>query len=216
MKIAVLCANGRSGKCVVDEALKKGLKISAFVRDSKKATFNPSVAIIERDIFNLDSKDLMGFDIIVDAFGELVDLSLHLKHIQHLANILQDNKARLVIIGGAGSLYMDKTHTTRLMDTKDFPQEYMGVAKATAEVLDFIRTQNKLNWLYISPAAIYDFEGERSGEYEIIGEEFATNTQGQSYISYKDYALALIDIATSKDFDVMYRQKRISLLAKSN
>ena len=85
--------------------------------------------------FALEKADLQGFDVIIDAFGEWQDLSLHKKHIEFLDKILQGNSAKLVVVGGAGSLYMDKSHTTRLMDTPDFPKEYMGVAEATAEVL---------------------------------------------------------------------------------
>ena len=32
MKIAVLCANGKAGKLIVEEAINKGLEVSAFVR----------------------------------------------------------------------------------------------------------------------------------------------------------------------------------------
>lgn len=119
---------------------------------------------------------------------------MHLKHIQHLAKILKDSKAKLIVVGGAGSLYMDKEHKIRLMDTADFPKEYLGVARATAEVLDFLREQRDFKWLYISPAAMFDYEGELK-EYEMIGEEFKVNSKGESKISYKTYAKALIDNA---------------------
>ena len=214
MKIAILCASGKSGRCVLEAALRANLEIVAFVRNRAKADFPANVKLVEKDIFALDSQDLQGFDVIVDAFAEWVNLELHIKHIKHLVQILQGNKARFIIVGGAGSLYMESSHTTSLMDTPDFPAEYLGVAKATADVLAFIRTQDSLNWLYISPAAIYDFEGAESGKYEIIGEEFKLNAQNQSYISYKDYALALIEIATNTNFESKYAKRRISLLAK--
>ena len=147
MKIAVLCANGKAGKLIVGEAINKGLEVSAFVRDSSKARFDNKVCVVQKDIFTLESSDLQGFDVIVDAFGEWQNLSLHKAHIEHLVQILAGNSAKFLVVGGAGSLYMDKEHTVMFMDTPDFPQEYIPVAKATAEVLEVLRPNNKINWV---------------------------------------------------------------------
>lgn len=67
MKIAVLCANGKAGKLIVEEAINKGLEVSAFVRDSTKARFDSKVCVVQKDIFTLESSDLQGFDVIIDA-----------------------------------------------------------------------------------------------------------------------------------------------------
>lgn len=156
--------------------------------------------------FALEKADLQGFDVIIDAFGEWQDLSLHKKHIEFLDKILQGNSAKLVVVGGAGSLYMDKSHTTRLMDTPDFPKEYMGVAEATAEVLEFLHKSN-LDWLYISPAANF-YEGE-AHKYEWIGEEFKLNSKGESKVSYGTYAAALVGLLTGREIKT---RQRISLI----
>ncbi|MCX2682617.1 NAD(P)H-binding protein [Campylobacter sp. MIT 21-1685] len=205
MKIAVLAANGKSGRSVTNEALEQGLETTAFIRN--KAEFDSRVRVIVKDIFALEREDLRDFDVIVDCFGEWQDLSLHLKHIQHLCDILQDNKALFMVVGGAGSLYMNKEHTLQLMHTPNFPKEYLGVAKAAAEVLDFLRTNDVINWLYISPAAIF-YEGKRTLDYKLIGEEFQTNAQGESKISYQNYANAVIRVAK----EGKYKRQRISLI----
>lgn len=194
MKIAVLAAKGRAGSAIVQEAVNAGFEVSAFVRS--KAQFDERVHCVIKDIFKLTSADLQGFDVIVDAFGEWQDLSLHLKHIEHLNSILQGNEAKLIVVGDAGSLYMDSAHTTRFMDTPDFPKEYMGVAEATAAVLEFLRKSN-LKWLYISPAAVF-YEGEAQN-YELIGEEFKINAKGESKVSYATYAAALVKLLVNKD-----------------
>ncbi len=49
---------------------------------------------------------------------------------------MQGSKAKLFVIWGIGSLYMDENHTTRLMDIPDFLKEYLDIAKASAEVLE--------------------------------------------------------------------------------
>lgn len=198
MKIAVLAASGKVGRFITQEALKRGYKVSAFVRNNTKVKDLESsgARIIQKDIFELDSKDLLDFDVVIDAFGVVEKTELYDKHIKHLSKILQGSDARLLVVGGAGSLYMDKTHKNMLMDTEGFPKEYLPVAKAHGEVLRFLREQKGLNWVYVSPPAEFIFDTPKSGKYKIIGEEFETNSKGESKGSYEDYASAMIDIVS--------------------
>ena len=208
MKIAVLCANGKAGKLIVEEAINKGLEVSAFVRDSNKARFDSKVCVVQKDIFALESSDLQGFDVIIDAFGEWQNLSLHKAHMEHLVQILSGNRAKFLAVGGAGSLYMDTSHTTMLMDTPDFPQEYLPVARATAEAFDVIKASKGINWVYVSPPAVFIPDAPKSGKYKIIGEEFELNSKGESKISYADYAIAMIEIA----LDSTYSKQRVGVI----
>lgn len=208
MKIAVLCANGKAGKLIVEEAINKGLEVSAFVRDSNKARFDNKVCVVQKDIFTLESSDLQGFDVIIDAFGEWQNLSLHKAHMEHLVQILSGNSAKFLVVGGAGSLYMDTSHTTMLMDTPDFPQEYLPVARATAEAFDVIKASKGINWVYVSPPAVFIPDAPKSGKYKIIGEEFEVNSRGESKISYADYAIATIEIA----LDSTYSKQRVGVI----
>ncbi len=208
MKIAVLCASGKAGKLIVEEAINKGLEVSAFVRNSTKARFDSRVRVVQKDIFALESSDLQDFDVIIDAFGEWQNLSLHKAHMEHLVQILSGNRAKFLVVGGAGSLYMDKEHSVMFMDTSDFPQEYIPVAKATAEVLEVLRPNNKINWVYVSPPAVFIPDAPKSGKYKIIGEEFEVNSKGESKISYADYAIAMIEIA----LDSTYSKQRVGVI----
>lgn len=216
MKIAVLGANGKSGSSAVNEALlriKNGDKniqeIVAFVRNDS-SNIPRGVKVIKKDIFELQSSDLSNFDVIIDAFAEWQNLALHKKHIEHLHKILKNSSTRLIVVGGAGSLFVDKSHKVRLMDTPDFPKEYLGVAGATAEVLDFLRGTQDLNYTYVSPPADFEFEIPRSGEYILGGEEFFTNSKGESKIGYKDYAIALLDLA----INATHNKERVSVNGK--
>ena len=208
MKIAVLAASGKAGRLITDEALNRGYAVSAFVRNAKKLAPKANLSIVQKDIFTLESKDLQGFDIIIDAFGEWGDLSLYKKHAEHLVKILQANSAKFLVVGGAGSLYMDKAHTTMLMDTPTFPDAHKGVAKAHGEILALLRQQKAINWVYVSPAADFDFKGEKTGKYKVAGEEFETNANGESKVSYADYASAMLDIAA----DTKINKIRVSVI----
>ncbi|TQR34465.1 NADH-flavin reductase [Campylobacter sp. MIT 99-7217] len=209
MKIAVLGANGRSGSLIVKEALAKGAKVSAFVRGASQRV-DSKAELIKKDIFDLESADLKGFDVVVDAFGVWEDLSFHKKHIEHLAKLFKElNNTKLIVVGGAGSLYMDKEHKTQLMDLPEFPAEYMGVAKATAEVLEFLRGQD-FDWTYLCPPADFIYEAPRSGKYSLGGEEFFVNSKGESKGSYADYALALVELA----FKGGHKKERLSMVGE--
>ncbi|SDP73475.1 hypothetical protein [Selenomonas ruminantium] len=66
MKIAVVCANGKSGKLIVKEAVDRGLDVTAVVRGENKSV---ATKTISKDLFDLTIEDLKGFDVVVDAFG---------------------------------------------------------------------------------------------------------------------------------------------------
>ena len=193
MKIAVVAASGRVARKVVAEAATRGFEVTAFVR--KATEINGAAKIIVKDILALDANDLKNFDAVVDAFGAWTPetLPLHTTTSQHLCDLLSGTNVRLLIVGGAGSLYVDKAHTTQLFKTPEFPAEYIPTAQAQANELDELRKRNDVKWTFISPAADFQADGERTGKYILCGEEFTLNAAGESIVSYADYALAMVD-----------------------
>ncbi|MDE7168732.1 MAG: NAD(P)H-binding protein [Mucispirillum sp.] len=192
MKLAVICANGKAGKEIVKQGIAKGLDVTAFARGSNKSE---SKKFVNKDLFDLTADDLSGFDAAADAFGAWTPETLHQHEtsLKHLCDILKGGKTRLLVVGGAGSLYLDKEGKKRLMDAPDFPEIFQPVAQATAKGLEYLRTRNDVLWTYITPAADFQPEGERTGKYILGGEEFIVNSKGESRISYADYAIAFID-----------------------
>lgn len=194
MKIGVIAANGKEGRLIVKEALDRGMDVTAIVRSANKTE---AKQVIRKDIMDLTKDDLKDFDVVVDAFGvwDETKMNLHSVTLNHLADILSGTSTRLLVVGGAGSLYTDKTHTMKLSETPDFPKEYLPVANGMGKALEELRKRNDVKWTYMSPAAEFDAEGKRTGSYVLAGEEFTTNEKGESYISYADYAIAMVDEA---------------------
>ena len=192
MKIAVVAANGKAGRLIVKEALDRGLDVTAFVRSANKTA---AKSVVQKDIMDLTKDDLKGFDAVVDAFGvfDPDKLSQHSTTLKHLCDILSGSKTRLLVVGGAGSLYVDKEHKTQLFNTPDFPKEYLPLAQAQGKELVELRERNDVQWTFISPAADFQAEGERTGKYILAGEEFTLNSKNESIISYADYAIAMVD-----------------------
>ena len=208
MKIAVVAAAGKAGRKIVAEAAARGFEVTAFVR--KATEIDGAKKIIVKDILALDANDLKNFDAVVDAFGAWTPetLPLHTATSQHLCDILSGTNVRLLIVGGAGSLYVDKEHTTQLFKTPDFPAEYFPTAQAQANELDELRKRNDVKWTFMSPAADFQADGERTGKYILASEEFTLNAAGESIVSYADYALAMVDEIASGN----HIQQRISVV----
>lgn len=192
MKAAVVCANGRVGALVVKEALERGLDVTAVVRgENKTAAKN----VIKKDLFDLTASDLEGFDVVVDAFGEWKEEKLenHSKSLKHLCDLLSGKSTRLLVVGGAGSLYVNPEHTAVVSEGADFPPMFVPLATAQGKALTELRERDDVNWTFLSPACDFQADGERTGEYILAGEELTVNSKGESIISYADYAIAMVD-----------------------
>ena len=193
MKIAVVAANGRVSQKVIKEALDRGFSVKAFGRDAENKT--DATDYVQKDIMDLTKEDLAGFDAVVDGFGAWKDEDqpMHIKTSQHLCDVLSGTDTRLLIVGGAGSLYVNPEHTVQVKDGADFPAIFMPLANAMGEELDELRKRDDVNWTFISPAGDFQADGERTGKYILAGEELTLNSKGESIISYADYAIAMVD-----------------------
>ena len=210
MKIAVICANGKAGKLIVKEAVSRGLDVTAVVR-GENAT--EAKEVLKKDLFDLTADDLKEFDVVIDAFGAWTEetLPLHSTSLKHLCDILSGTDTRLLIVGGAGSLYVNPEHTVCVADGPDFPDAFKPLASAMAKSLSELRERKDVKWTYISPAGDFQAEGERTGKYILGGEELTLNSKGESIISYADYAIAMVDEAVNGN----HIQKRISVVREA-
>lgn len=208
-KIAVVCANGKAGKLIVDEAVEKGLDVTAVVRSENQTK---AQHVLQKDLYDLTTEDLEQYDAVVDAFGAWTEETLpqHSTSLKHLCDILSGKETRLLIVGGAGSLYVDPEHTACVADGPDFPDAFKPLAAAMAKALGELRERKDVRWTYISPAGDFQAEGEKTGEYILGGEELTLNERGESIISYADYAVAMVDEITKGS----HIRERISVVRK--
>ncbi len=209
MKAAVVCANGKAGQMITEEALRRGLDVTAVVRGENKLAAPQAII---RDVLDITASDLKGFDVVADAFGAWTEaeLPLHSTSLKVLCDALAGTDTRLVVVGGAGSLYVNPEHTACVADGPDFPDMFKPLAAAMAKALSELRQRNDVKWTYISPAVDFQAEGERSGEYILGGEELTLNEKGESIISYADYAIAMVDEIVKGG----HIQERISVVRK--
>lgn len=210
-KVAVVCAAGKEGRLLVDEAVSRGYDVTGFVRGSDKVA-NPKAKTVVKDLFNLTREDLIGFDAVIDAFGAWTPetLPLHRTSLKHLCDVLSGTKVRLLVVGGAGSLYVNPEHTVQVKDLESFHAMFKPLADMQGAALDDLRKRSDVQWTFLSPAGDFVADGERTGEYLLGGEEYFVNDRGESRISYADYAIAMVDEIENEN----NIQKRFSVIGK--
>ena len=209
MKIAVVCANGKAGKLIVKEAVARGLDVTAIARGSNQSA---AAKFIQKDLFDLTKEDLTQFDVVIDAFGAWTEetLPMHSTSLQALCDAISGTDTRLLVVGGAGSLYVNAEHAQCVADGPGFPDAFKPLAAAMAKALGELRKRDDVRWTYLSPAADFQAEGARTGAYILGGEELTLNQKGESVISYADYAIAMVDEAEKG----RHVQQRISVVSK--
>lgn len=209
MKIAVIGANGKSGTLVVREATEREHEVTAIMRSEHPTQAQHTLI---KDVFALTRNDLSRFDAVVDAFGAWTPEGLHQhkEHLAHLADALSGTQTRLLVIGSAGSLYSDSTTDQRLVDSPAMPEEFKPLATAMAQAYDALRIRDDVAWTYLSPALVFNPEGERMGEYQLAGDVLTMNAAGQSEISYADFAVAVVDLIESGE----HQRERVSVVSR--
>ncbi|MGG1397662.1 NAD(P)-dependent oxidoreductase [Bacillus salipaludis] len=193
MKIGIIGASGKAGSLILKEAVERGHEVTAIVRDATRIQ-NEQVTVLEKNIFDLNSEDIKNFDVVVNAFNARGQEQQHVEAGKVLINALKGApQTKLVVVGGAGSLFVDEAKTVRLVETPDFPAAYFPTASNMLKNLEELQNTDGIQWIYISPAAFFNPEGKRTGSYRKGKDQLILNSKGESYISYADYAIAVLD-----------------------
>ena len=200
MKIAIFGAGGMIGQRIVQEALRRGHEVTAVVRDP--ARYSPpdaSVKVVRGDATDAASiaATTAGADVVINSISSNRDGDNQV-WIQSAEAFLKAMKQtgvpRLVVVGGAGSLFV--APGVRLYDSPEFSAEWRPASKALGDALEVYRKAD-FDWLYVSPAG-YIHPGERTGKYRVGDDYLLKDDKGKSEISAEDYAVGLLDEAEKK------------------
>lgn len=194
MKIGVIGATGKAGNLIYKEAADRGHEVTAIVRNASKVE-DKNANVLEKDVFELTGEDMNQFDVVVNAISappgqEHVHVEVGKSLISALKNAPE---TKLVVVGGAGSLFVDEAKSIKLMDTPEFPKEYLPTASNQGKNLEDLKASEGIQWTFVSPAAFFNPEGKRTGAYQKGKDNFIVNAKGESYVSYADYAVAVVD-----------------------
>ncbi len=186
-RIVVIGATGNVGTRIVDEALQRGHHVTSIARDPSRLPRRERLTLISGDANNPNmlAPLIVGHDAVVSSL-----MFLHSDIALLVAAVRASGVRRYLIVGGAGSLEVTpgKLH----VDQPDFPAFAKAEATKGKEYLDYLRGVEDLDWTFLSPSSLFK-AGERTGVFRLGGDMLLTGADGKSWISYEDYAIALLN-----------------------
>ncbi|HSV80375.1 MAG TPA: NAD(P)-dependent oxidoreductase [Ramlibacter sp.] len=196
MNVTLIGASGFIGSALLKEALARGHRVKALVRRPEQIAPQADLQAVKADVFDADAlaRQVRGSDAVISAFSGHSHGDVRNDYLRGLQAIVQASKSasvpRLLVVGGAGSLFV--APGLQVVDTPDFPDQWKGSALGARDGLDYLRTQQQLDWTMLSPAALIQ-PGERTGQFRLGKDDLLQDAQGQSRISLEDYAIAMLD-----------------------
>ena len=200
MKIVLFGATGNVGQRVAAEALRRGHEVTGVVRDPAAVPSPDSrMRLVKGDATNADSVASVarGADAVVSAISPrpnargMAAPSLEKNARALIDGLKRAGVKRVLYVGGAGTL--EVAPGKQLVDQPGFPDAYKAEALEGRAALNVWRGEAKgLDWTYLSPAAEIG-PGERTGEYRTTGDQFLADENGRSFITFEDYAVAVVD-----------------------
>lgn len=199
MKIAIIGATGFVGENIVKEAVSRGLDVTAMARNIDKLNID-NVKKNTVDVYDKEAlaEKLKGFDVVLSAFNSgwtnpniYDDFMKGSRNIQDAVKIA--GVKRLIVVGGAGSLYVDEK--TQLIDTDEFPEEFKLGASGARDYLNELKSEKDLDWVFFSPAIEMNptIKTGRTGKYRLGKDQPVFNENNQSILSVEDLAVVLLD-----------------------
>ncbi len=198
-KILLIGASGFIGSAILNEALNRGIQVTAVVRNPEKIKIsNANLTVVKADVS--DAKALAdiakGMDAVISSYNPgWTNPDMYNETLKVYPQILQGTKdagvKRLLIVGGAGTLFV--APGVKVIDTGVLPEEIMGGVKSLAKFfLETLMNEKEIDWIFFSPAGTIE-PGERTGNYRLGKDDLIVNSKGESKISVQDYAKAMID-----------------------
>lgn len=209
LDILVYGATGKIGSLTVEEALRRGHRVTAVSRDPSQITLHdPRLIPAQGDLLDLDSIAglVAGKDVVIISVRGIIGDSgspasaLQLIAVENVVDVLHgmgDAAPRFIDVGGAGTLevrpgvlYADTL--PKLFIPKHLELEIAGQVLA----LEFLHKVDDVRWTYVTPPKHFT-NGERTGNYRIGGDRLMKDGHGRSRVSRADFSVALIDEAES-------------------
>lgn len=200
--IILIGASGFVGSAILEEALNRGHKVTALVRNPEKIQVkNENLTVLAVDATDVEalSKVAVGKDAVISAYNPgWGNPRLYEEILENYPKIIEGVKKagvqRLLVVGGAGVLYVQPG--MRLMDSGTLPAELMPAVNGEGELfLNVLSKENDIDWVYFAPPANLGNMGKgiRTGKYRLGTDTLLVDEKGDSFISVEDYAVAMID-----------------------
>ena len=197
--VLLIGATGFVGSAVLNELVSRGHKVTTVVRNIEKLAKNDLVNAVKEDVANVDAiaKLAEGKDAIISAYNPgWTNPDIATLITENYPKILEAAKKsgveRLLIVGGAGTLFC--APGLRVVDSGAIPEEIMGGVRPLGDFyLNTLMNENDIDWVFVSPAGVFDLEGKKTGNYRLGKDDLIVDAEGNSHISVQDYADAMVN-----------------------
>ena len=197
--VLLIGATGFVGSAVLNELVERGHNVTAVVRNVEKIAKNDLVTAVKEDVANVEAiaKLAEGKDAIISAYNpgwtnpDIATLITE-NYPKILKAAKQSGVERLLIVGGAGTLFC--APGLRVVDSGAIPAEIMGGVRPLGDFyLNTLMNENDIDWIFFSPAGVFDQEGKKTGNYRLGKDDLIVDAEGNSHISVQDYADAMVN-----------------------
>jgi putative NADH-flavin reductase len=203
MTIAVLGATGMVGSRVINEAGARGHQVIALSRKpSGENAGNPNVTPVAVDANDSHAvrEALAGSashgaaDAVVLTVRTMpVDEEFLIGATRTVLDIAAQLEIRVLVVGGAGALRSPDDRNLLVADNTAYvPPEIKAVAAAGIAQLRTCQSHAEADCVYLSPPALLE-PGVRTGRYRRGTDTLLISTDGRSWISAEDLAVAVVD-----------------------
>lgn len=197
--VLLIGATGFVGSAVLNELVSRGNKVTTVVRNIEKLAKSDLVNAVKEDVANVDTiaKLAEGKDAIISAYNPgWTNPDIATLITENYPKILEAAKKsgveRLLIVGGAGTLFC--APGLRVVDSGAIPEEIMGGVRPLGDFyLNTLMNENDIDWVFFSPAGVFDQEGKKTGNYRLGKDDLIVDAEGNSHISVQDYADAMVN-----------------------
>ncbi len=191
MRIVLFGATGMIGSQVAAEARRRGHEITGVTRGGRNGTRAADASDPDTVARLVAGQDAVVLAVSPPRGGSESTESLLEVGRGVLDGVRKAGVGRLVVVGGSGAV--EVAPGVRAVDATGFPAELLPRALAQIALLELIRdSADDLEWTYLSPPMVLE-PGVRTGAYRTGGDQFLVDSKGDSRISIKDYAVALVD-----------------------
>lgn len=218
LRILVFGGTGMIGRRIVDEALRRGDRVTLVVRDPAGAAARANLSVLRGNVLDAAqvARQIADEDIVIEAVRASSTVAeagqapradptpararapqaphfyrLVARNLVSAARALGVRGPRLLFVGGASSL--------KDTNGKLYLDEMPGVPKTSEfytmkEALDYLETVQDVSWTVLTPP-LQIAPGIRTGIFRVGSNTLIRDSSGRSSISAEDFAIAMLNEA---------------------
>ncbi len=200
MKVLVLGAAGKTGRLVVDKAIRAGHEVTALLHETHEKTenaFAPSVLVVHGDVRNPSRLDqvITGQEAVIDVVGgtkPYLETDLESGAARVVIDVMKRNEVKRLIVVSAMGVADSKEHAGFFYEHLLMPLFLGGTMRDKARMETEVE-QSGLDFTIVRPPLLKD--SDETGQIHLVTGEDKAHT-----ITRGDLAQFLVDQLLSKQY----------------